>query len=150
MNEYRFRDVRGSDAAGSLLVSQPALASDLDLLTQALTELRLSTAERQQAARELHATRNAARADDRVRIGGHLRTLTELLHDAGALPTAGTSVVGALTRIGHHLGPAGAAVLERVQSPDPARLGRDPHPARWPTRAVGPATTTAADHPTPP
>lgn len=144
MREYRFRDAQGGaggvtigdasagsdyhdnrsrqhpgnrggvNAGRDLTVGRPSLGQDLELLSQALAELRLTTAERKQAARQLHAARNATDANDRARIGGHLHSFAELLNNAGALATAGTSVVDALTRIGRWLGPLGAAVLAQL------------------------------------
>jgi hypothetical protein len=101
----------GTYAGGDLTVEKPSLAEDLELLARALAELRLSASEREQAAGELHAAKTAADADDRAGIGGHLSRFTEVLKNAGALATAGTSVVDTLARIGRWLGPLGAAVL---------------------------------------
>ncbi|HEV2782987.1 MAG TPA: hypothetical protein VGX25_26675 [Actinophytocola sp.] len=98
----------GIYAGGDLSVS---LGQDLELLTRALAELRLTPAERQRAGRALDEARVAAAAHDQAGIGGHLRRFTEALKDAGALASAGGSVVEALTRIGRWLGPVGAALL---------------------------------------
>ena len=105
-------DNRGGVYAGrDLSMSAPSLAKDLELLTKAIEELRLTGAERQRAAGELREAKAAAAAGDQTKIGGHVRRFTEVLKDAGALAGAGSSLVETLTRIGRWLGPIGAAVL---------------------------------------
>lgn len=127
-NNYRFRDVRGGAggvnigdgniSAGrdyqdnrSWHITVQSLGRDLELLTTAIEELRLTSGERQQAAHALHGARGAAAAGDQAGVGGHVRRFTEVLKDAGTLAGAGSSLIDALTRIGRWLGPVGAAVL---------------------------------------
>jgi hypothetical protein len=140
-NEYRFRDVtggaggvnigdgnisvggdyrdnrswqridnRGGTYAGRDLTA-PSLGGDLELLARAIKELRLTATERERAARELNEAKAAAAANDRAKVGSHVRRFTEVLKDAGALATAGNSLIDTITRIGRWLGPVGAAVL---------------------------------------
>jgi hypothetical protein len=117
-DNYRFRDVtsgagainigRGTQVGGDLTVS---VGADLEMLSRALEELRLTATERQQAGHALHGAKGAAAAGDQAGVGGHMRRFTEVLKDAGALAGAGATLIDALTRIGRWLGPVGAAVL---------------------------------------
>jgi len=125
-DNFRFRDVTGG--AGGVNIGRGNISAgrdyqdnrswqitvpdrDLELLTAAIEELRLTAGERQQAAQALHGAKDAAAAGDRAGVGGHVRRFTEVLKDAGALAGAGATLVDALTRIGRWLGPVGAAVL---------------------------------------
>lgn len=82
-------------------------------LRQALEELRLTAAERDRAERDLAALQQAVEQPepDRPEAGRRLHTLTEGLKEAGALATAGSSLVESLVKLATWLGPLGAAVL---------------------------------------
>jgi hypothetical protein len=109
----RIDNRNGVYAGRDLTVSAPSLSADLDLLVRALEQLRLTESERDLVARELDAARTAVSEpqSDPATVGGHVRRVTELLSNAGALATAGATLIDPLTRIGRWLGPVGAAVL---------------------------------------
>jgi hypothetical protein len=89
------------------------LRAEVASLREALAELRLTATERADAERELDAVDQALRDDepDRSVVGGHLSRLTEGLKEAGALASAGESVLRSLGMIARWLGPIGAGVL---------------------------------------
>lgn len=89
------------------------LVAQVAALHDALNEMRLTADERGTAESELGAVRDALDRDapDREAAAGHLQRFTEGLRQAGALASAGVSVVGALSTLAHWLGPLGAGVL---------------------------------------
>ncbi|TKK84500.1 hypothetical protein FDA94_29625 [Herbidospora galbida] len=89
------------------------LHADLDRLRQALGELKLTSAERRSADRELAAVEQAIRSEepDRQEAGRHLEAFVSGLERAGALAGAGTTLLDAAARIAAWLGPFGYAVL---------------------------------------
>nr|WP_062332091.1 hypothetical protein [Herbidospora sakaeratensis] len=97
---------------GHQVVNQE-LHADLDRLRQALGELKLTSAERRSANRELTAVEEAIRREepDRQEAGRHLEVFVSGLERAGALAGAGTALIDAAARIAAWLGPFGYAVL---------------------------------------
>ncbi|MFJ2566578.1 hypothetical protein ACIO02_27215 [Streptomyces sp. NPDC087568] len=89
------------------------LLAEVTALRQALGGLQLTDDERRAADGELRDVRQALNRGEPDREGAarHLRAFTEGLRQAGALASAGTSVVGALSALAHWLGPLGAGVL---------------------------------------
>jgi len=88
------------------------LVTQLAALRDALDGMRLTAGERGMAETELGAVRDALDRDepDREAAAGHLQRFTEGLRQAGALASAGASVMGALSTLAHWLGPLGAGV----------------------------------------
>lgn len=89
------------------------LRAEVASLREALAELRLTATERAEAEQELDAVDQALRDDepDRSAVGEHLSKLTRGLKEAGALASAGESVLRSLGTIASWLGPVGAGVL---------------------------------------
>jgi hypothetical protein len=88
---------------------QTTLAGDIDALGAALRGLTIPDARRNEALSALDAFRGAVR--DKPAASEHLQRFTRVLRDAGALATAGATLVEPLRRIGRWLGPLGASVL---------------------------------------
>lgn len=89
------------------------IRAEVASLRDALAELRLTTAERAAAERELDAVDEALSDEepDRSVVGSHLSRLTQGLKDAGALASAGESVLRSLGTIARWVGPVAAGVL---------------------------------------
>jgi len=85
------------------------LVGDVAALGAALRELPLTATQRAEAQDALNAFHSSTR--DKPAAGEHLRRFTKVLRDAGALATAGATVVEPLARIARWLGPLGTAVL---------------------------------------
>ena len=91
----------------------PELRAEVASLREALAELRLTAAERAAAEQELDAVDEALSDEepDRSVVGSHLSRLTQGLKDAGALASAGESVLRSLGTIARWAGPVAAGVL---------------------------------------
>lgn len=86
---------------------------EVDLLDRFLTAQPLPRDVRRAAALELQTLRRqlGTPQPDRGRMAGSLRRFTELLHDAGALTSAGAALVGPIGSLARWLGAAGVPIL---------------------------------------
>ncbi|SHM38882.1 hypothetical protein [Actinacidiphila paucisporea] len=89
------------------------LLFDVSALQELLADLRLTSGERQSAEGDIAGLRDALDRDepDREQAGRHLREFAAGLHQAGAIASAGTSLMDAAGRIAHWLGPLGLGAM---------------------------------------
>ena len=105
------QNVAGRDLhIGHRVDADPDAAADLAALRELLTGLPLTAGQRAGATAELDAL---ADTSDRAEAGGRLESFVVQVKRAGALAGAGSSFVGAVTRLAAWIGPlaAGAAAL---------------------------------------
>ena len=90
--------------------------AELASIRQALDELRLTAAERNGVEADVAAMEAAARADDpdAHALRQRLESLTSTLKDAGALASAGSTLVDSIAKLARWLGPLGAGVLSML------------------------------------
>ena len=108
--------VAGRDAAPAADLGE-RLAAELARLRAALDDLRLTRAEHCAADRALTAAETAARGShpDADSVGSHLESFAAVVRKAGALASAGASLldpVGALAKL---LGSVGSRLLDSLQ-----------------------------------
>ncbi len=103
--------VRASESA--TIGSLAEVTSSVEQLRAELDQMRLSTAERDAAARELAGLQAAVDApdDQRDAAAQHLHAFTAGLKEAGAMASAGSSLVESIGKVARWLGPLGATVL---------------------------------------
>jgi hypothetical protein len=104
--------IAGRDQAVAVGAGREVLA-ELAHLRQALGGLRLTAEERARAERELGEVEGAMRRrePDVRAASGHLESFVSGLKEAGALASAGTSLVESIAKIARTLGPLAVGVL---------------------------------------